>query len=533
MWDFILPPLEVLEFEPSLKSIAPPLLAIIMALFTRQIIFSLFIGIWIGSTLVLGNNPIDGLLYTIDTRIINTIINNDQARILIFTIGFGGVIGVVSANGGMKGFVKTASKYARTKKNGQLATMLTGIFIFFDDYANTLFVGNMMRPFTDKLKVSREKLAYIVDSTAAPVASLAIISTWSVFQMSLLEAPYKSFGITQNPYVTFINSIPYSFYCIFTLFFMAYLIVSGREYSYMLAAEKRIIEKGKVSSKGVEPLSKKEKNKAKELLAKSSHWSNAILPIGFLIIITLIGLYTSGIDNLSKENHSIRAIIGASDPYKALIWGSLLAGFFTIILSSVMNVLTFKESIEAWVEGAKSMLMACMILVLAWTMGDICSEVKTADYIISLTNGILTPNLLPIVTFVTAAIVSFCTGSSWGTMPILVPIAVPLAFNLLGGEDPNAILSHPVYLATFASILSGCVFGDHCSPLSDTTILSSIASGSDHIDHVRTQLPYAVTTGIISLFLGYALVGFIPVFLLIIFGAIAVIFIVNKLGAKP
>ncbi len=177
------------------------------------------------------------------------------------------------------------------------------------------------------------------------------------------------------------------------------------------------------------------------------------------------------------------------------------------------------------------MLMACMILVLAWTLGDICGEVKTADYIISLTEGLLTPALLPAVTFLTAALVSFCTGTSWGTMPILVPIAVPLAFKLLGG-DPNTVLAEPIYLATFASVLSGCVFGDHCSPLSDTTILSSIASGSDHVDHVRTQLPYALTTGVISLVLGYAMVSYLPVGVAIAFGAIVVFGVVKFLGRR-
>ena len=178
------------------------------------------------------------------------------------------------------------------------------------------------------------------------------------------------------------------------------------------------------------------------------------------------------------------------------------------------------------------MLMACMILVLAWTLGDICSEVKTADYIISLTEGFLTPALLPPVTFLTAAVVSFCTGTSWGTMPILVPIAVPLAFNLLGG-DPNSLVGEPIYLATFASVLSGCVFGDHCSPLSDTTILSSIASGSDHVDHVKTQLPYALTTGVISIVFGYSLVSYLPVGVAILLGVAAAFVAVKLWGRKP
>ncbi|MBH30869.1 MAG: sodium:proton antiporter [Candidatus Marinimicrobia bacterium] len=532
LWGMLVPSSETVEIKPSLPSLIPPLLAISMALLTREVILSLFCGVWIGATMMMGYNPVTGLLATIDTHIINSIIDSDQAKILLFTLGFGGVIGVVSANGGMKGVVNSASKYASTRKRSQLATMLMGVVIFFDDYANTLFVGNMMRPFTDRLKVSREKLAYIVDSTAAPVASLAIISTWSVFQMSLLETPYKAYGITENPYITFINSIPYSFYCILTVIFMGYLLWTGRDYSNMLKAERRATLEGKVLADGAQPLSDAEMTKTGMFASGASHWTNAMVPILLVVFITMVGLYVTGTSSLAPgDHHSIRNIIGSSDPYRALIWGSLLAGIIAILLSNGRGILTLRKGVESWVQGAKSMLMACMILVLAWTLGDICAEVKTADYIISLTEGILTPALLPAVTFLTAALVSFCTGTSWGTMPILVPIAVPLAFKLLGG-DPNIALAEPIYLATFASVLSGCVFGDHCSPLSDTTILSSIASGSDHVDHVRTQLPYAMTTGIISFVFGYAMVSYLPVVLAIALGAIVVIAVVKFLGRR-
>lgn len=533
IWELMLPPTDVVDFPASFSSIIPPLLAITMALVTREVILSLFCGAWIGATMLVGYNPIEGLLKTIDTHIIHSITDHDQAAILLFTLGFGGVIGVVSANGGMKGVVESASRYANSRKRSQMATMFMGVVIFFDDYANTLFVGNMMRPFTDKLKVSREKLAYIVDSTAAPVASLAVISTWSVFQMSLLETPYGQYAITQNPYITFLNSIPYSFYCILTLILMGHLIWSGRDYSNMLTAERRAVSEGKVIADGAQPLTDTELSRHGGLEGKGSHWTNAMVPILLVVLITMIGLYVTGTKALAPgDDHSLRSIVGSSDPYRALMWGSFLAGFTAIVLSFGRGILSPREGVEAWVKGAKSMLMACMILVLAWTLGSICSEVKTADYIIGLTEGMLTPALLPAVTFLTAAIVSFCTGTSWGTMPILVPIAVPLAFRLLGG-DPNSLVGEPIFLATFASILSGCVFGDHCSPLSDTTILSSIASGSDHVDHVKTQLPYALTTGGISLLLCYSLVSVLPVVAAILLGGVAVFVAVRMWGRTP
>ncbi|MDP6167161.1 MAG: Na+/H+ antiporter NhaC family protein, partial [Candidatus Marinimicrobia bacterium] len=205
--------------EYSILSILPPLFAILLALVTHEAHLSLFIGIWLGSTLVV-QHPISGLTYALDTYMVQTVTDHGHASILIFTMVFGGLIGVISANGGMAGAVHAAARYATSNRRSQLATVLMGFVIFFDDYANTLLVGNMMRPFTDRVKISREKLSYLVDSTAAPVASLAIISSWSVFQMSLLESPFEQFGISVNPYFTFIQSIPFSFYCILTLVFI-------------------------------------------------------------------------------------------------------------------------------------------------------------------------------------------------------------------------------------------------------------------------------------------------------------------------
>ena len=219
----------------SIFSILPPLIAIILALITHEAHLSLFIGIWIGSAMVV-NHPLVGLTHALDTYIVDSVTDHGHASILIFTMAFGGLIGVISANGGMAGAVKAAARYATSNRRSQLATVFMGFVIFFDDYANTLLVGNMMRPFTDRAKISREKLSYLVDSTAAPVASLAIISSWSVFQMSLLESPFEQFGISKNPYFTFIQSIPFSFYCILTLLFILINVFLKREYGPMYDA---------------------------------------------------------------------------------------------------------------------------------------------------------------------------------------------------------------------------------------------------------------------------------------------------------
>lgn len=408
-----------------------------------------------------------------------------------------------------------------------------GILIFFDDYANTLLVGNMMRPLTDKLKISREKLSYLVDSTAAPVASIAVISTWSVFQMSLLDGPYQQFGITENPYITFLKSIPYSFYCLLTLFFVFTNIIMRREFGPMYSAQLRSRTTGEVLSKQAKPMADPQLMDVEELNRKATHWSNAFIPILTVIAVTIIGLYSTGKNALGEQvNYSIRDIISGSDSYAALMWGSFITCGVAILISVSKRILTLGKAMDAWLNGVRSMVMACIILVLAWTLGSVCESLRTADYLVNLTSGILTPALLPAVTFLTAAAISFSTGSSWATMSIMVPIIAPMSIKLMN-MDPNLVVQTPIFVSTFAAILSGATFGDHCSPISDTTILSSMASGADHIDHVRTQLPYAVTTGLITLLFGYVLIGFgAPYWIAMLGGVVAIIVVIRIFGKQ-
>ncbi|MEC8899394.1 MAG: Na+/H+ antiporter NhaC family protein [Candidatus Neomarinimicrobiota bacterium] len=513
--------------EYSVLSILPPLFAILLALVTHEAHLSLFIGIWLGSTLVV-QHPISGLTYALDTYMVQTVTDHGHASILIFTMVFGGLIGVISANGGMAGAVHAAARYATSNRRSQLATVLMGFVIFFDDYANTLLVGNMMRPFTDRVKISREKLSYLVDSTAAPVASLAIISSWSVFQMSLLESPFEQFGISVNPYFTFIQSIPFSFYCILTLVFILINVMLKREYGPMHVAENRAKSTGKVLADNAKPLLDPSLMQGKNITP--SHWSNAFIPIGVVVAVTIGGLIITGLKSVTMENPSLRDIIGAADPYASLIWGSCISSITAIGISVGKGVLNLEKALESWVNGVRSMVMACIILVLAWTIGSVCKDLHTAEYLVSISSNVLTPNMLPCITFGTAAAISFSTGSSWATMSILIPVVVPMALHLMT-LDPNAVVESPVFLATFASVLSGSVFGDHCSPISDTTILSSTASASDHIDHVKTQMPYALTVGVLAMTLGCLGVGFgVPVSVILITGSVILFVIIRYVG---
>jgi Na+/H+ antiporter NhaC len=518
------------EDELSWLSIWPPIIAIILALITHEAHLALFIGILVGVSMITGN-PLTGITNALDTYIVGSVTDHGHASILIFTLAFGGLIGVITANGGMKGAVDFASKYATSNRRSQFATAAMGLVIFFDDYANTLLVGNMMRPFTDKARISREKLSYLVDSTAAPVASLAVISSWSVFQMSLLESPYKQYGVTINPYFTFLQSIPFSFYCILTLIFIFLNILLKKEYGPMHDAETRALSTGKVLSDYAKPLSDPSLIEDTQKVP-TTHWNNAFIPIFVVVAVTIGGLVITGLRSLDMQHPALRDIIGASDPYASLIWGASFSSISAIGLTIRRKILTLEKTLDAWVNGVRSMVMACIILVLAWTIGSVCKDLKTAEYLVSISSNILSPAMLPFITFVTAAAISFSTGSSWATMSILVPVVVPMAMHLLN-MSPDATVESPIFLATFASVLSGSVFGDHCSPISDTTILSSTACASDHIDHVKTQMPYALTVGILSLTLGCLGIGFgIPVWVILLSGSAILWAIIHFIG-KP
>jgi Na+/H+ antiporter NhaC len=486
---------------PGWTALIPPIVAIMLAMITREMLLSLFIGIWSGSILLYNYNPIIGFFKSFDTHVVHALADSDHAAIIIFTLLFGGMIGLISKNGGMFGIVQAALKYAGTRRKGQLVTSLMGCLIFFDDYSNSLLIGNTMRPFTDKVKLSREKLAYIVDSTAAPVANLAPISTWSVFEMSLLTMPFAAAGITASPYIVFLKSIPYSFYGIFSLWLLIWLGVFKRDFGPMHKAEDRAFNKGKVIRDGANPLMD-DSGFSEEFGNVKSHWSNALLPILAVLATTFTGLYLTGLKNLDGADPTLQNIIGNSDSYASLMWGAAMGCMVGIILSLSKKLLNLRETVDAWLSGVRSMTLAVLVLTLAWTLSGLCMEVQTAEYLIHHIGDHVNGFILPIVTFILAGMISFSTGTSWGTMSILVPLIIPIALKVTGNN-----VDSQVFLGSFAAIMAGSTFGDHCSPISDTTILSSMASACDHIDHVRTQMPYALLAGLFSIVFGYFFIG--------------------------
>jgi Na+/H+ antiporter NhaC len=484
-------------------SLLPTIVAIALAFLTKQVILSLFVGIFTGVMMLNGFNPFISFLRTLDTYILGSLADSWNAAIIVFAMLINGMIGMINKMEGTKAIADTLSKKAKNARSAQLATTLMGIFVFFDDYANALIVGPTMRPLTDKMNVSREKLSYIVDSTAAPIAGMAFISTWIGYELGLIQDVFSGMGIEGNIFLIFVRTLPYAFYNIFTLVLIYNLILQRKDYGPMYEAELRARTTGKVMSESAQPMTNLEMEGFDDNRKIEPRISNAVIPIGALIVTTFLGLWYNGylLGEGSISWTDIGACFGNADSSVVLIWSSAFSSIIAGVLAISRKIMNLAEALDAWVEGCKSLLFSAIILILAWSIGSVISEVETAGFLIQVVSGSIPAILLPIIVFAISCIVSFSTGTAWGTMAIVVPLAVPLASAYASGDPSTA----PVVLATLSAVLSGSIFGDHCSPISDTTIMSSMATGADHIDHVKTQIPYAVTGA------GFAMASYIIV----------------------
>ena len=501
-------------FAPGWFSILPPLVAILLALIFKEVITALLAGIWLGALAVAGYNPLNATWRLIDQYVVPALGDTDggHTQIVVFSLMLGGMVGIISRNGGTRGVVQAVAPLARNRRRGKVATMLAGLAIFFDDYANTLVVGNTMRPITDGLKVSREKLAYLVDSTAAPVAALVPVSTWVGYEVSLIggglaSATGEATGADAeflgglSPYAVFIETIPYLFYPLLALAFVLLTSVMNRDFGPMARAEARAASDGGILRPGSRPAAEISESFVNAKQGVPRRWWNAGLPVAAVVLVVLGGLYTSG-RAAAGADASLRDIFGAADPFITLLWGSLSGCLVAAVLSLGQRLLDVKECVDAWLGGVKAMMIAMVILTLAWSLGSVTQDVGTAAYVSQLLGGNLPLFLLPAVVFITSGAMAFATGTSWTTMAILIPLVIPLTVSLAGGTGFADGSLYGILLATTSSVLAGAIWGDHCSPISDTTVLSSTAAACDHVDHVRTQLPYAVLVGAVGLVLG-------------------------------
>jgi Na+/H+ antiporter NhaC len=506
-----------LRVIPGWVSVLPAVLAIAVALTLRNVIPALLLGLWVGATALQSftfQGAGRGLLDSFQVFVTSAIADFDRASIILFTMMIGGMVGIITRNGGMASIVRSIVSRAKTAVGGQVAVWLMGLMIFFDDYSNTLVVGNTARSLTDHLKVSREKLAYIVDSTAAPVACIALITTWIGYQIGLVDQALETIPELQHvqAYSVFIHSIPYSFYPILAIVFVLMIASSGLDFGPMYKAEKRA-RNGSVKPETAEALPAIHGDELEPKDKIPLRAINAFVPIITLVVALMVSLFVLG------EGDTLVSILETTSPYQAMMYSSFVGVLVAATMSIGQRILSIHETVDAWYGGLRATLFGMIILVLAWSLSDLTATLNTASYLVTLLADSLPVALIPAIVFILAAITAFTTGTSWGTMAILMPLVIPLSWAVMGVNGIADAGGMHILYSSVACCLAGAVWGDHCSPISDTTVLSSVASGCDHIEHVRTQLPYALLVGIVALALGTIPGGFgIPPWISIVIG---------------
>lgn len=526
-------------------TILPPLVAIALAFITKNVVISLFLGTLSGCFLlqIVNNNPIAAIVQSfLDfvQRALNSLADPWNAGIVLQVMVIGGVISLVSRMGGAKAIAEALAKRAKSPKSAQLITWFLGVLVFFDDYANSLIIGPIMKPVIDKMKISRERLSFIIDATAAPIAGIMIISTWIGLEVGLIKDGFSSIGQTADAFGVFLNTIPYRFYNILILVFVVATSYFLRDFGPMRKAEIRA-RHGHISDENKEIALDKETQDevAPKAGIKLSIW-NAVIPIGALMISALASFYYSGytsimggedaaLQTLMKTSPmsfiAIREAFSASDASVALFQSALFASIVAVLMGVCKKIFTFSEAVDVWVDGMKGLIITGVILILAWSLSSVIKELGTAAFLVKLLSNSIPMFMLPSIIFILGAIISFATGTAYGTMGILMPLAIPLSFSI----SPN----YGYVVMCTSAVLTGAIFGDHCSPISDTTIMSSMGAGCNHINHVKTQMPYALTVAAITVLFGYIPVGFgLPIWIVLPIAVLAIFAVVYFVG-KP
>ncbi|MFY0600686.1 MAG: sodium:solute symporter [Cyclobacteriaceae bacterium] len=467
--------------EPSFLSLLPPILGIILAIKTKQVIPSLLLGLLLGYLILSNWNPLEGILGTIDA-LVNVFESKGNTRTVLFTLLIGALIQLIKYSGGIEGFVYLAKKRVEKSKNPksklQVFAALTGFLIFIESNISILTVGTVFQSLFKKFGISKTKLAYIADSSSAPSCILFPVNAWGAYIMGLLLI-YDYLP----PFKTLMASIPFNFYPILTLGLVFYTAISGKSFGAMRSFDEK------------ESVPDTEEDTGRE----DGKVINMMLPLGLMILSMPLFLILTGYNDSFEGSlmeilwQCIDNASGSSSVLYAVSLGVITAG----ILFLYQKIVTLPSFIDQSLQGMKDMLSMAILMVLAFALGSLCKELGTGSYVASITEDWLSPAVAPALIFITSCFIAFSTGTSWGTFAIMIAIAMPLAQSLE--------LNVPLALA---AVLGGGVFGDHCSPISDTTLISSMASGVDHIDHVRTQLPYALFTGGLSIVL-YLIFGFL------------------------
>ena len=467
-------------------SLVPPIVAIALALITKEVYSSLFVGILIGGLLYAGGNPEGTVLHVFSDGIVSVLSDPYNVGILIFLVILGSIVAMMNKAGGSAAFGRWASSKIKTPAGAQLATIALGVLIFIDDYFNCLTVGSVMRPVTDKQNVSRAKLAYLIDATAAPVCIIAPISSWAAAVAGFVEG--------EDGFSLFIRAIPYNYYALLTIVMMVGMVLMHEEYGPMALHEANA-RKGDLFTTGNHPYEAMDEEVAEA--GDNGHVADLVIPIFSLIVCCVIGMiYTGGF----FEGADFVTAFSQSDASVGLALGGFFGLVITVVLYMIRRVMKFRDLMACLPEGFKAMVPAILILTFAWSLKAMTDSLGAKEYVAALVKASTGSfvSLLPAIIFLVGCFLAFATGTSWGTFGILIPIVV----DAFSATDPQLMI------IAISACMAGAVCGDHCSPISDTTIMASAGAQCEHVNHVSTQLPYAITAAAVSC-VSYIVAGFV------------------------
>ncbi len=491
-------------------SIVPPVLAILLAFLTHHVLLSLGIAIVAGSLLTqvpqapLSMNAWLQGLKTLSICVMGTVTSRANLLILAFIPPIFVMIEIVMASGGFRGIIVWILKWVKAKRSAQMATALMGLLCFIDDYANAIIVGSMMQPITDRFRISREKLAFLVDATSAPVSGLAVVSTWIAYEVGLFADIAQELDMGKTGYSMFFDALSFRFYCLLMLVFVFVQIIAKRDFGPMRTSEE-LASANDRSEEGENDSSDDVAHPNVLLTKQAGRAVNALLPLGGLILFHITGLWIDGDGpaRLSKPGSLFswvywrEVISDAENSHLILLCAAVFGMTLALLCGLIFGSLRFSVVCKCFERGVKRAVMPSMILILAWSLKNSCESLGTGEFLTAILADKVSPCWFPAILFIVASMTSFATGTSWGTMAILIPTAIPIAFALDGSTYGLTTM------ISLGAVLDGAIFGDHCSPISDTTIISSTASSCDLMRHVRTQLPYSLLVAGIALVCGY------------------------------
>ena len=535
---------EQLGKQLGLLTLIPTVLSVALAFISHNVLLSLLIGFLSGIlilTLSYSNSILEIPLQFINNTVVslkNILFDIENLEIVLLCLVVGGMIELVRSSGGFEALAIKLTKKINTPRKAGLIGSLLGCIIFFDDYANALIVGPIMKPITDRVKVSREKLSYIVDSTAAPVTGIALISSWVAVEISAINDGLKLVGSNLSGFYLFINSIPFCFYCLFCLSFIFLNSMIGRDFGPMLNAEKRARQGEPVSDQS-KKLESKNKSIVQDKMGKRIFVGvgSIVLLVGFAIAsFYLNGRQLAIADGALNVNsvfslQNVMTAISYADTINLVSLSAFIGSIFAIITGCLLKLFNFKDAVKSWFVGAKNLLSTVLMLLLAWCLADTITRLGATYYVVEIISLNVSPILVPVLIFAACCIIS-CASGSYGCLFVVMPLAIPLAFKII---SMGVNINEEVYLLIcISSVMAGSIFGDHCSPVTDCTILSASGCGCTTMEHCKTQLPYAIVCAIVSVICGILLSTLgVNVIISLIIGLVIQIMILMFIGKKP